>query len=87
MLNVMKTSVGFKQTNDAILHLGLLGKELWEAKQEKALGREVSVALNRQQKEQGVQNLAFGEVHFWLLLVACFVTLGKLRRLSEPRVC
>lgn len=69
------------------LHLGLLGKGLWEAKQEKALGRELSVALNHQQKEQGVQNLSCGEVLFWLLLVACSVTLGKLLRLSELCTC
>lgn len=69
------------------LHLGLLGKGLWEARQEEALGREVSVALNHQQKEQGVQNLTCREVHFWLLLVACFVTLDKLLLLSEPCMC
>lgn len=66
------------------LHLALLGEGLWEAKQEKALGREVCVALDHQQKEQGVRKLAWGEVHFWLPLVACFVTSGKLLCHSEP---
>jgi hypothetical protein len=42
------------------LHLALLGEGLWEAKQEKALGREVCVALDHQQKEQGVRKLAWG---------------------------
>ena len=66
------------------LHLELLGKGLWEANTEKVLGREVCVALNHRQKEQGVQNLTRRKVHFWLLLAVCFVTLGKLPRLSEP---